>query len=316
MQNKFCIGTMLWGTHTTAEHAHDIINLALDNGIDFFDTAQIYPTFPYKKNTFGLSEKILGDWIRSNKEDIRVSTKLYSPIKAENIAAAVEDSLQRLSVEQLDYCHLHWPNREHYHFRNVCNYNPVNTDTLQTLDYFDKASDVLNTLKQQGKINNICMSNETAWGITQWNQRLPLHSVQQEYSLLHRLFELDVAEACHHNDVKLLAWTPLAGGLLTGKYTKELTPPNSRRSYGGLGPRDNDNVWAPIEKYNAIAMSAGMTLTHMSISWVLQNPLLEAVILGATNTEQLMYNLNGVNELDSVIIEEIQSVYKQHLLPF
>jgi aryl-alcohol dehydrogenase-like predicted oxidoreductase len=316
MENKICIGTMLWGTHTSAEEAHNIIYTALDNGVDFFDTAQRYPAFPYVESTFGLSEKIIGDWNRSNTQKIKISTKLYSPITPNEISFAVDSSLQRLGVDTLDYCHLHWPNREHYHFRNVWNYNPVNTNTSQTLEYFDKASDVLNTLKQQGKIKNICMSNETAWGVTQWNNRLPLHSVQQEYSLLHRLFELDVAEACHHNNVKLLAWTPLAGGLLTGKYTKELTPPNSRRSYGGLGPRDNDNVWAPIEKYNAIAMSAGMTLTHMSIAWVLQNPLLEAVILGATNTEQLMYNLNGINELDSVIIEEIQSVYKQHPLPF
>lgn len=316
MQNKICVGTMLWGTHTSAEEAHKIINTALDAGVVFFDTAQIYPTFPYSKSTYGLSEKILGDWIRSNKEDLVVSTKLPSPIEPNNIELAVDESLQRLAINRIDYCHLHWPKREHYHFRNVWNYNPVYTSTTETLDYFDQVSDVLNKLKQKGKINHICMSNETAWGITQWNQRLPLHCVQQEYSLLHRLFELDVAEACHHNNVKLLAWTPLAGGLLTGKYSKEFTPANSRRSYGGLGPRDNDNVWDAIDKYNNIALSAGLTLTHMAISWVLQNPLLDAMILGASNSNQLMYNLSNITKLDESTNKEIQQVYKQHPLPF
>jgi aryl-alcohol dehydrogenase-like predicted oxidoreductase len=315
MQNKFCIGTMLWGTHTSLEEAHDIINYALDNDIDFFDTAQIYPTFPYKESTFGLSEQILGDWIKSNHKTLKVSTKLRCPADPNTLIHSVDNSLLRLGLDSLDYCHLHWPNREHYHFRNVWNYKPV-SNTEETLEYFDKCSEVFNTLQQQGKIKNICMSNETAWGITQWSQRVKLHCVQQEYSLLHRLFELDVAEACHHNNVKLLAWTPLAGGLLTGKYAEDVTPPGTRRSYGGLGPRDNANVWQPIDKYNSIAIKAGISLTHLSINWVLQNPLLEAVIIGVTNKDQLVYNLSNVTQLSDETNLQIQAVYKDHPLPF
>ena len=316
MQNKICVGTMLWGTHTSAEEAHNIIYTALDNGVDFFDTAQRYPAFPYVESTFGLSEKIIGDWNRSNSQKIKISTKLYSPITPNEIAYAVDSSLQRLGVETLDFCHLHWPNRDHYHFRRVWNYNPINTDTEQTLEYFDKCSDVLNSLVQDGKIQKVCMSNETAWGITQWTQRVKLHCVQQEYSLLHRLFELDVAEACHHKDITLLAWTPLAGGLLTGKYTQDYAPDNSRRFYKGLGPRDNKNVWEPIAKYKQIAEEAGISLTHMSIAWVLQNPLLEAAIIGATTSGQLKYNLSSMPMLSDETNERIQKVYQDHPLPF
>lgn len=316
MQNKICIGTMLWGTHTSAEEAHKIINTALDHGVDFFDTAQIYPTFPYNEHTYGLSENIIGDWIKSNGKHIRVSTKLMSPIEPTIIKYAVDLSLQRLGVECLDYCHLHWPNREHYHFRNVWNYDPTNTDTEKTLEHFDQCSDVLNNLVQQGKIDKLGMSNETAWGITQWTQRIDLYCVQQEYSLLHRLFELDVAEACHHNNVKLLAWTPLAGGLLTGKYSENYSPPGSRRTYGGLGPRDNENVWAPIDKYARIADGANISLNKMSIAWVLQNPQVAGAIIGATNTNQLLDNIIDIPALDKDVIEQIQCVYKQYPLPF
>jgi len=316
MQNKICVGTMLWGSRTDAHEAHNIINTALDNGIDFFDTAQKYPTFPYSEWTHGVSELILGDWIRANGKKLRVSTKLKSPIIPEDISEYVDNSLLRLGIDCIDYCHLHWPSRPHYHFRKVWMYDPTETDTQETLDHFDQCSEVLNNLQCQGKIKHICMSNETAWGITQWAQRLNLDYVQQEYSLLHRLFELDVAEACHHNNIKLLAWSPLAGGLLTGKYTDTITPENSRRSYGGLGPRDNVNVWEPIRRYKNIAQDASITLTQMSIAWVMSSPLLEAIILGVTNAQQLEENISTIVKLDEETLFRIRHVYQDHPLPF
>lgn len=318
MQNRICVGTMLWGSRTDSKEAHNIINTALDNGIDFFDTAQKYPTFPYSEWTEGVSEAILGDWIRTNGKRLRISTKLKSPLDPANIREMVEASLQRLGVDCIDYCHFHWPNRDHYHFRRVWKHTPIHTDTQQTLDFFDSSSSVLKALQSEGKIKHICMSNESAWGITQWAQRLKLDYVQQEYSLLHRLFELDVAEACHHNNIKLFSWSPLAGGLLTGKYNQFLThyPTNSRRSYGGLGPRDNSNVWRPVEKYKAIAQDANIDLVHMSIAWVLRNPQVEAVILGATNAKQLEHNVSEFVKLDDDTIFKIQKVYQEHPLPF
>lgn len=317
MQNRICVGTMLWGSRTDAHEAHRIISTALDNGIDFFDTAQKYPTFPYSEWTEGVSELILGDWMRTNGDQLRVSTKLKSPVDPANIKEMVEASLQRLGVDCIDYCHFHWPNRDHYHFRRVWKYTPMHTNTPQTLDFFDQSSDILSELQREGKIKHICMSNETAWGITQWAQRIKLDCVQQEYSLLHRLFELDVAEACYHNNTKLLAWSPLAGGLLTGKYSMHTLPDNSRRSYGGLGPRDNLNVWEPITKYRKIAFNYGLDLTHMSLAWVLKQPLLHSVILGASTHEQLTHNIKCTETiLSEELVSEIQQVYQEHPIPF
>lgn len=159
------------------------------------------------------------------------------------------------------------------------------------------------------------MSNETAWGITEWSRRLNLYAIQNEYSLLHRLFELDVAEACYYNNVKLFAWSPLAGGLLTGKYSEDYSPQNSRRTYGGLGPRNNKNVWPAIYKYCAIAKEYEMTLTQMSLAWIFSNPLLKAAIVGVTNAEQLKENLK-FKFINNEIISKIQKVYKDYPLPF
>jgi aryl-alcohol dehydrogenase-like predicted oxidoreductase len=312
MNKNICIGTMLWGSKTNEHQAHAIIEEALEYGVDFFDTAQIYPTFPYTEKTYGLSERILGDFIAKNPNKLRVSTKLKSPVEVRDVRTLVDESLQRLNVERIDYLHFHWPRRDHYHFRQMWNYKPTDTN----MEYFDRCSEVLNDLVDEGKIDNICMSNETAWGVTQWAQRLPLKCIQNEYSLLHRIFELDVAEACHHHDVKLLAWTPLAGGLLTGKYTYIDAPEYSRRTYGGLGPRDNKNVWEPIRRYKEIAEDVGMTLTQMSMAWVLRQPLLEAMILGVTNVSQLKENLDHIPKLDDMTMQNIKLVFKDHPIPF
>lgn len=314
MKNKICIGTMLWGTKTSSKEAHKIINTALDYGINFFDTAQKYPTFPYSSDTRGASEKILGNWIKNNKKKIKISTKLLSPVMPNKIKKLVDDSLIKLNINSIDYLHFHMPLRNHYHFRNVWNYTPIGNKN-KMFNYFEKCSLVLNTLQAEGKIKNICMSNETAWGITEWSRRLNLYAIQNEYSLLHRLFELDVAEACYYNNVKLFAWSPLAGGLLTGKYSEDYSPQNSRRTYGGLGPRNNKNVWPAIYKYCAIAKEYEMTLTQMSLAWIFSNPLLKAAIVGVTNAEQLKENLK-FKFINNEIISKIQKVYKDYPLPF
>jgi len=323
MRNKICIGTMLWGSRTSEDEAHKIINYAIDNSINFFDTAEVYPTFPYSKKTQGQSETILGNWIKKNKEEIKISTKMKSPAIPEEIENSVNCSLRRLNVDSIDYYQLHWPNREHYHFRNLWNFDPTKQNPTQTLEFMYKVLNELNNLVKQGKIKKIGMSNETAWGITRWqqvakeNNFVNLSVIQNEYSLLHRLFDLDVAEACYNENIKLLAWTPLAGGLLTGKYSKQFSPKNSRRTYGGLGPRDNENVWKPIEEYQKIAEKYDVDLTHLSLAWIDKNPLLESTILGVSTCEQLRHNLNFKKiNLSKDVINDIQEVYKKYPIPF
>tara|TARA_B100001173_G_scaffold58839_1_gene49325 strand:+ start:106 stop:1062 length:957 start_codon:yes stop_codon:yes gene_type:complete len=318
MKNKICIGTMLWGTQTSQQEANKIISTALDNDIDFFDTAQTYPTFPYNPSRYGTSETILGEWMENNKKKLCISTKLQSPVKASEIKKLVHLSLKRLKIDSIDYLHFHGPGRNHYHFRQIFNYAPEG-NKQEVLDYFDKCSSILNALWAEGKIKNICMSNETAWGITEWSKRLNLYAIQNEYCLLHRLFELDVAEACYYNNVKLFAWSPLAGGLLTGKYTQDYTPNGSRRSYRGLGPRDNPNVWAPLKRYYQIAKEANLSLTQMSIAFLARNPQCEAIILGNTSSKQLINNCNELKRkinLSENVLSKIKEVYRDHPLPF
>jgi len=323
MQNNICIGTMLWGTRTTEIEAHRIINCALDHDINFFDTAEKYPTFPYKNETEGISETILGNWIKQHGKKLVVSTKMKSPVDVDNIMASIESSLNRLGVDTIDYYQFHWPNRGSYCFRQNWNYDPSSQNTGKTLDFMHNSLEVLNAAKKQGKILNYGMSNETAWGITKWNQIAKVNNfdtlsfIQNEYSLLHRIFELDLAEACHHENIKLLAWTPLAGGLLSGKYTKEITPDNSRRSYGALGPRDTETVWPAVEEYKAIASKHSIDIIHMSLLWVLSRPFIKAAIVGVTTAKQLQHNLGYQKySLTHELIADINKVYKKYPIPF
>lgn len=323
MQNNICVGTMLWGTRTTEQEAHNIIDCALNHNVNFFDTAAKYPTFPYKSETEGISETILGNWIKRYGKKLIVSTKMKSPVDVDNIMVSIESSLHRLGVDAIDYYQFHWPNRGSYCFRQNWSYDPFGQHTNKTLDFMYNSLEVLNTAKKQGKIINYGMSNETAWGITKWNQIAKSNNfdsltfIQNEYSLLHRIFELDLAEACHHENIKLLAWTPLAGGLLTGKYTKDFTPANSRRSYGALGPRDTETVWLAIAEYQDLANKFSIDMAHMSILWVLSRPFVKFAILGATTATQLEHNLKFHNyELTPTLVDEINKIYKKYPIPF
>lgn len=324
MLDRICIGTMLWGTRTTEIQANEMIRIALDNGIEFFDTADSYPTFPYSQETFGLSEKILGRWIKSNgRNGVRVSTKMRPTDDIASIRGAVEASLTRLNVDRIDYYQLHWPARGSYCFRKNWDYDPSSQSTSDVLIKMEATLDVLSRLVDEGKISSLGMSNETAWGVTMWNQIARKHGyhklafVQNEYSLLCRLFDLDMAEACHHEDVKLLAWTPLAGGLLTGKYGECVTPIGSRRSYKALGERDNEKVWSAIEGYRSIAVDAGIDMIHMSLAWILSRPFTWAIIVGATTPEQLKHNLGFTRlTLDGNVLRSIEKVHRLHPLPF
>ncbi len=324
MPSEACVGTMLWGRHTPAAEAHAMISVALDRGVCFFDTAAAYPTWPYAAETFGLSETIIGDWIRRNgRGDMRISTKMRSPMAVDGIESAVDDSLRRLNIDAIDYYQFHWPNRGSYCFGNNWHYDPTSQDTSRTLELMTGSLGRLDALVRAGKIRTLGMSNETAWGVTKWNciarqnGWASLRFVQNEYSLLHRLFDLDMAEACHHEDMGLFAWTPLAGGLLTGKYSRDHSPPGSRRTKGCLGRRDGENVWPALHEYQQVAADFGLDMVHMSLSWVASRPMTTAVIVGATNAEQLSHNLGYQHvSLSREILDRLDAVHRKHPLPF
>ena len=235
--SSYCLGTMTFGESTSEKDGHEQIDLSIDSGINFFDTAEMYPTCPLRPETTGDTEVIIGNWIdknRSKRSDIILATKIsgigYEAVRSgeginrDSIKVAIEGSLQKLKTDYVDLYQLHWPNRGSYHFRQNWNYNPSNQDTKKANENILEVLESLSEIQKEGKIRYIGLSNETCWGTIQFLKylknfpNLKLVSTQNEYSLLCRLYDLDMAEMSHHENISLLAYSPLACGFLTGKY--------------------------------------------------------------------------------------------------
>ena len=232
MISELCLGTMTFGTQTPEQDGHRQIDMALDHGINIADTAEMYPVNPVSADTVGDSERILGSWVaKSGRRDQILATgeglKIVrdgAPISGKTVREAVEGSLARLQTDYIDLYQLHWPNRGSYMFRQNWAFDPTGQNRSETLDHMADTLDALSELVQQGKIIHFGLSNESAWGTGQWLRAAEkgggprVEAIQNEYSLLCRLFDTDLAELAHHEQVGLLAYSPLATGLLTGKY--------------------------------------------------------------------------------------------------
>jgi aryl-alcohol dehydrogenase-like predicted oxidoreductase len=254
----FGLGTMTWGSQNTPEEAFRQIDYALDRGVTLLDTAEMYPTTPMSAATTGDTERIIGQWLARSgrRDDVILATKITgvgnqtvgrdgAPITPATLRAALEGSLQRLGTDHVDLYQLHWPNRGSYHFRQSWTFAPE----AQPLSAADELLEILETISgfvAEGKVRAFGLSNESAWGTATFLRHaaargLPrVVSIQNEYNLLHRLFDLDLAELCHHEQVGLLAYSPLAAGFLTGKYQHGARPAGSRGAINGnLGGRIN-----------------------------------------------------------------------------
>jgi len=246
--SEICLGTMTWGVQNTEAEAHAQMDHAVAEGVNFFDTAEMYPTNPKTAETQGRTEEYIGTWFRKSgrRGDVVLASKITGdgvdwirdggPITAAAIREAVAGSLKRLKTDYIDLYQLHWPNRGSYHFRKSWNYDPSGQDTGKALEDTYEILETLSGLVKEGKIRAIGLSNDTAWGTMQFLDMAAKHgfprvaSIQNEYNLLCRYFDLDLAEVAHHEDVGLLAFSPLAGGLLTGKYQGGALPKGSRRT--------------------------------------------------------------------------------------
>ena len=241
--SPYCLGTMTFGETTEQEDAHQQINEALEHGINFIDTAEMYPTCPIKKETTGKTEEIIGNWISKNKNkrsDIILATKVVGngfkfvreggPINKKTIKLALEGSLKKLKTNYIDLYQLHWPNRGSYHFRAYWNYNPIKQDEEEIREEVFSIVETLYSLKKEGLIREFGLSNETCWGTSKYVAEvkkfkgLNIASIQNEYSLLCRLFDNDFNELSINENIPLLAYSPLARGLLTGKYMEKKNP--------------------------------------------------------------------------------------------
>ncbi len=334
--SEFCLGSMTWGTTNTMSEGHEQIERALSAGVNFIDTAEIYPTYPMLAKNAGKTEEIIGEWIAKTgrRADIVLATKIAGqgqevvrdgePITAKGIRTAVEGSLKRLRTDYIDLYQLHWPNRGSYHFRRSWTFDPTEQDRAEINDHM---LDVLAELQRQvdaGRIRYVGLSNESAWGTAKWLQlaadnNLPrMQTIQNEYSLLCRSFDLDLAELAHNEEVDLLSFTSLASGLLSGKYAPDTTPPNTRRAVSpDLGGRVTPNVWPAIAAYHAIAVKHGLDPVQMSLAWCQTRPFLGAVILGATSVAQLDTCLGAADiSLSDEVLAEIAQAHKAHPQPF
>ncbi|MEO1106489.1 MAG: aldo/keto reductase [Pseudomonadota bacterium] len=337
MVSDLCLGTMTFGTQTSEPEAHAQMDLALGAGINFVDAAEMYPVNPISKETVGRTEEILGNWNAANaarRGDYVLATKHSgagfahardgAPISAQTIPEAIEGSLRRLQTDYIDLYQFHWPNRGSYMFRQNWNYAPSGQNTYEVLENMQGCLEALQDQVEKGNIRAFGLSNESAWGTAQWlrlSEQMDaprVASVQNEYSLLCRHFDTDMAELSMHEDVGLMAFSPLATGLLTGKYQGGAVPAGSRKSISPeLGGRDSDRVYDAVAAYLEVASNHGLDPTHMALAWCRTRPFMMSSIFGATTVAQLDHILAGDDlSLSSEVLNAIGQVHRAHPMPF
>jgi aryl-alcohol dehydrogenase-like predicted oxidoreductase len=336
MVSELCLGTMTFGTQTPEDEAHAQIDLALAQGVNFVDTAEMYPVNPISAETIGLSEQIVGNWNAASgrRGEYILATKHSgegmqharggAPISAATIAPTIEASLKRLKTDYIDLYQFHWPNRGSYMFRKNWEFDPSAQDRAATLANMEDCLEALQREVDRGTIRAFGLSNESAWGTAQWlrlseDQNLPrVASIQNEYSLLCRLYDTDLAELSVNEDVGLLAFSPLATGLLTGKYQEGGLPEGSRKTINAdLGGRDTPRVYAAVDAYLDIAARHGLDPVHMALAWCRTRPFMASAIFGATRLSQLEHVLQSVDlELSAEVLAEINTAHRAHPMPY
>ncbi|WP_375255386.1 aldo/keto reductase [Yoonia sp.] len=336
MVSEWCLGTMTFGTHTPQDDAHRQIDMSLDAGINFLDTAEMYPVNPIRTETVGKSEEILGNWIAKSgrRDEIVIATKVSGDnpgwvregrgYDGAVIREAVDTSLKRLRTDVIDLYQMHWPMRGSYMFRQNWRYDPSGQDRQQTMDHMMDVLEALGDMVKAGKIRSIGMSNESAWGMTKWIDQaeaagLPrMVSVQNEYSLLCRLYDTDMAEMAVNEDVTLLSFSPLACGLLTGKYQNGAVPQGSRMSISSnLGGRVTERLWPAVQAYLDLAAKHDLDPVHMAMAWQRTRPFDVSAIFGATTSTQLAHIIAGKDVLLSdAVVDEINTTHKDFPMPY
>lgn len=337
MVTDLCLGTMTFGTQTSEADAHTQMDMALEAGINFVDTAEMYPVNPISKETIGRTEEILGNWNAANpsrRGDYVLATKHSGAgfahvrdgawITRETIPEAIEGSLRRLQTDCIDLYQFHWPNRGSYMFRQNWNYSPSGHNTNEVLDNMQDCLAALQAQVEKGNIRAFGLSNESAWGTAQWlriaeQMGAPrVASVQNEYSLLCRHFDTDMAELSVHENVGLMAFSPLGAGFLTGKYQGGAVPEGSRMSLvAEMGGRKSCRVFDAVTAYLEIAERHGLDPVHMALAWCRTRPFMMSAIFGATTVAQLEHILVGKDlRLSDEVAAEIGQAHRAHPMPY
>lgn len=334
--SDWCLGTMTYGNQTSQDDAHRQIDMALDAGINFLDTAEMYPVNPVSAETAGNSERVIGEWLAKTgrRDDVVIATKVSGDnagwvrdgagYDGKVIPEAIDYSLKKLKTDVIDLYQMHWPMRGSYMFRQNWTYDPSGQDRQQTLDHMSEVLEALGNAVKAGKIRAIGMSNESAWGMTKWCDLAEAHgwprmaSVQNEYSLMCRLYDTDMAEMAVNEDITLLSFSPLACGMLTGKYQGGAVPAGSRMSLnGGMGGRMTPRTLPVVQVYLDIAARHGLDPVHMAMAWQRSRPFPISAIFGATDSDQLAHLLAGDGlVLSDAVLAEINDAHRANPMPY
>jgi len=324
--SKICLGTMTFGEQNTETDGHEQLDYALDQGINFIDTAEMY-SVPGRKETQGSTERIIGSWIsaRQNRDKFVLATKVTGPsgmtwirdplrYTREQIMSAIDGSLERLQTDYIDLYQLHWPERNANFFgKRGYQHNPDEA-------WEDNFPDILRTLQdlqKAGKIRHFGLSNETPWGtmrclhLAEANKLPRVASVQNPYSLLNRTYEVGMAEVSIREQCGLLAYSPMAFGLLSGKYHEGTdTPDNRINKFKQLSRYNGANTREATAAYLEIAKAHGLSLAQMSLAFVNTRPFVTANIIGATSMEQLRENISSIEvNLSPEVLKAIEEVH-------
>ena len=328
-----CLGTMTWGEQNSEKEAHAQLDYALDSGINFIDTAELYPV-PPKKETQGLTDQYIGNWIglRKNRDKFILASKVTgrsgmdwfrgpeTRLDRDNILQSVEDSLKRLKTDYIDLLQLHWPDRKSNFFGNL-DYKHSKEDEFIPLELQLEA---LAELAKSGKVRYIGLSNETPWGVAKFlelskTNNLPrIVSDQNPYSLLNRSFEIGLSEIAIRENCGLLAYSPLAFGVLSGKYLGGKKPKGARLTlFGDQFTRyTKERSIQATEEYERIAKKYNLDFAQMSLAFINRQPFLTSNIIGATTMEQLKSNIGSLGiSLSEDIISDIETVHSSNPNP-
>lgn len=328
--SKICLGTMTFGEQNTEKEGHEQLDYAIDQGVNLIDTAEMY-SVPGNKNTVHSTEKIIGTWLRNRKDrdKIILATKITGPsanlnyirnplnFSPDSIQTALEGSLRRLQTDYVDLYQLHWPERNSNFFgKRGYVHDPDE-------EWKDNIHEVLTAIQgyiKAGKIRHLGISNETPYGVMRFLEESAVHglprivSIQNPYGLLNRLFEVGLAEMAIKQKVGLLAYSPMAFGLLSGKYHQKKDRPEDRMNkFKQMARYNSDQCYKATEAYMEIANQHGITPAQMSLAYVNTRPFVTSNIIGATNMQQLKENISSINvditpEMEAVI-EKVQAEY-------
>lgn len=325
--SKICLGTMTWGRQNSEQEGHEQMDYAVEQGVNFFDTAELYP-IPPRQEEQGDTERFIGTWFKKSglRDKIILASKIAGPADftqhirtakrytKETIDTAVENSLKRLQTDYIDLYQLHWPERPTNYFGKR-GYDYKRGDLWQ--ENFEEVLEALGNHVKKGTIRHIGLSNETPWGTMGFlrasNSESPrVRTIQNPYSLLNRTFEVGNAEVCHREEVGLLAYSPLAFGVLSGKYRGGKQPEKARLTlFPHYDRYSSDPCNNAVERYHDLAQKSGLTLTQLALAFVNDRPFMTSNIIGATDLVQLKENIDtAAIRLSEDILTEINLIHE------